>query len=136
MFCIRRWRVRGIPPMPGSLEDKLKIFSRSGLTLFSTDSKDIGNINKERYFQEIVAKGKVYTEVVAKDTESLEGWKVTADVLEAYVPLVRNDNFIGAFEIYYDITTRKNQLDSLLAHSTTILLALAVCLLVAFIVIF
>ena len=115
---------------------KLKIFSRSGLTLFSTDSKDIGNINKERYFQEIVAKGKVHTEVVAKDTESLEGWKVTADVLEAYVPLVRNDNFIGAFEIYYDITTRKNQLDSLLAHSTTILLALAVCLLVAFIVIF
>ena len=115
---------------------KLKIFSRSGLTLFSTDSKDIGNINKERYFQEIVAKGKVYTEVVAKDTESLEGWKVTADVLEAYVPLVRDDNFIGAFEIYYDITTRKNQLDSLLAHSTTILLALAVCLLVAFIVIF
>jgi len=115
---------------------KLKIFSRSGLTLFSTDSKDIGNINKERYFQEIVAKGKVHTEVVAKDTESLEGWKVTADVLETYVPLVRDDNFIGAFEIYYDITTRKNQLDSLLAHSTTILLALAVCLLVAFIVIF
>jgi PAS domain S-box-containing protein len=115
---------------------KLKIFSRSGLTLFSTDSKDIGSINKERYFQEIVAKGKVHTEVVAKDTESLEGWKVTADVLETYVPLVRDDNFIGAFEIYYDITTRKNQLDNLLARSTTILLALAVCLLVAFIVIF
>jgi PAS domain S-box-containing protein len=115
---------------------KLKVFSKSGLTLFSTDPKDIGNINKERYFQEIVAKGKVHTEVVAKDSESLEGWKVTADVLEAYVPLLRNDNFIGAFEIYYDITTRKNQLDSLLAHSTTILLALAVCLLIAFIVIF
>ena len=52
---------------------KLKVFSRSGITLFSTDPKDIGSINKERYFQEIVAKGKVHTEVVPKDTESLEG---------------------------------------------------------------
>ena len=115
---------------------KLKVFSRSGLTLFSSDPKDIGNINKESYFQEIVAKGKVYTEVVPKDSESLEGWKVTADVLETYVPLMRNDIFMGAFEIYYDITARKNQLDNLLTHSTTILLALAICLLVAFIVIF
>ena len=115
---------------------KLKVFSRSGITLFSTDPKDIGNINKERYFQEIVAKGEVHTKVVPKDTESLEGWKVTSDVLETYVPLMRNDIFIGAFEIYYDITTRKNQLDNLLTHSTTILLALAICLLVAFIVIF
>jgi len=115
---------------------KLKVFSRSGATLFSTDPKDIGNINKERYFQEIVAKGNVHTEVVPKDTESLEGWKVTADVLETYVPLMRSDIFMGAFEIYYDITARKNQLDNLLTHSTTILLALAICLLVAFIVIF
>jgi len=115
---------------------KLKVFSRSGITLFSTDPKDIGNINQERYFQEIVAKGKVHTEVVPKDSESLEGWKVTADVLETYVPLMRNDIFVGAFEIYYDITARKNQLDNLLTHSTTILLALAICLLVAFIVIF
>jgi len=52
------------------------------------------------------------------------------------VPLMRNDIFVGAFEIYYDITARKNQLDNLLTHSTSILLALAICLLVAFIVIF
>ncbi|MGD2185192.1 MAG: histidine kinase dimerization/phospho-acceptor domain-containing protein, partial [Desulfobacterales bacterium] len=115
---------------------KLKVFSNSGTTLFSTDPKDIGHLNKEKYFQEIVAKGKVHTEIVPKDSESLEGWKVTADVLETYVPLVRNDLFMGAFEIYYDITARKNQLDNLLTHSTTILLALAVCLIVAFIVIF
>lgn len=54
---------------------KLKVFSRYGITLFSTDPKNIGSINEERYFQEIVAKGKVHNEVVPKDTESLEGWK-------------------------------------------------------------
>ncbi len=54
---------------------KLQIFSKSGKTLFSTDPKDVGTINKERYFHEIVAKGIVRSEVVPKDTESLEGTK-------------------------------------------------------------
>ncbi len=115
---------------------KLRVYSRSGQTLFSTDPKEVGTINNERYFHEIVAKGKVYTEVVPKDTESLEGQKVTADVVETYVPLMSADQFLGAFEIYYDITHRKNQLDGLLSHSTAVLFTLTVVLLFAFIVIF
>ncbi len=115
---------------------KLQVFSKSGKTLFSTDPKDVGTINKERYFHEIVAKGKVRTEVVPKDTESLEGRQVTSDVVETYVPLMGGDNFLGAFEIYYDITDRKNQLDGLLSHSTTVLLTLTICLLFAFVIIF
>ena len=78
---------------------KLQVFSRSAKTLFSTDPNDVGTINKERYFHEIVAQGRVRTEVVFKDTESLEGRKVTADVVETYVPLMSGDNFLGAFEI-------------------------------------
>jgi PAS domain-containing protein len=115
---------------------KLQIYSKSGQTLFSTDPKEMDSINKKRYFHEIVAKGNIHAEVVGKDAHSLEGRKVTTDVMETYVPLMRDGNFLGAFEIYYDITARKNQLDNLLTHSTTILLALAICLLVAFIVIF
>jgi len=115
---------------------KLQVFSRTGKTLFSTDPNDVGTINKERYFHEIVAQGRVRTEVVFKDTESLEGRKVTADVVETYVPLMSGDNFLGAFEIYYDITDRKTQLDDLLSQSTTVLFALTIGLLFAFIVIF
>ena len=48
---------------------KLKIFSKSGKILFSTDSREIGGINVERYFQEVVAQGKVYTEVVKKNSD-------------------------------------------------------------------
>jgi PAS domain S-box-containing protein len=96
----------------------------------------VGTINKERYFHEILAKGIVRSEVVPKDTESLEGQKVSADVVETYVPLMSADQFLGAFEIYYDITFRKNQLDGLLSHSTAILFTLTVVLLFAFIVIF
>src|SRR5210317_1182456 len=58
---------------------KLKFFSKSGEVIFSSDSKDIGDINDKRYFHEIVAKGKIYAEVIQKDTESLEGQKMPAD---------------------------------------------------------
>jgi PAS domain S-box-containing protein len=115
---------------------KLQVYSRSGKTLFSTEPKDVGSINREGYFHEIVAKGKAHTEVVPKDTESLEGRIVTADVVETYVPLMSDDKFLGAFEIYYDITERKNQLDVLLSHSTTILFTLTVVLVFAFVIIF
>ncbi len=115
---------------------KIKIYSKSGKTLFSTDVNDVGVINKLKYFHEIVALGKVHTQVVAKDTVSLEGSKVTVDVVETYVPLMNGDNFLGAFEIYYDITNRKKKLDNLTSKSTTVLVSLTVGLLFAIIIIF
>jgi signal transduction histidine kinase len=108
---------------------KLKFFSKSGEVIFSSDSKDIGDTNDKRYFHEIVAKGKIYAEVIQKDTESLEGQKMPADVVETYVPLMKDDAFVGAFEIYYDITARKAELDSLLSRSSIVLFGLAFALL-------
>jgi len=108
---------------------KLKFFSKSGEVIFSSDPKDTGNINKESYFHEIVAKGQVYAEVIHKDTESLEGQKMPADVVETYVPLMRDKEFLGAFEIYYDITSKKAELNSLLSRSSMVLFGLAFTLL-------
>lgn len=104
--------------------NRLKVFSRSGRTIFSTDAEDIGQLNQKSYFHEIVAKGRIHAKVVQKDTESLEGQKVTADVVETYVPLMDGDIFLGAFEIYYDITSRTKQFDRLLSLSSTVLFAL------------
>jgi signal transduction histidine kinase len=108
---------------------KLKFFSKSGEIIFSSDPKDIGTINNKRYFHEIVAKGKVYAEVIHKDSESLEGQKMPADVVETYVPLMKHTQFSGAFEIYYDITAKKAELDSLLSRSSMVLFGLAFALL-------
>lgn len=104
---------------------KLKFFSESGEVLFSTDPREVGTINKESYFHEIVARGNIHAEVVRKDTESLERQVLAADVVETYVPLMRDDKFLGAFEIYYDITGRREQLDALLSRSSIIVFALA-----------
>jgi hypothetical protein len=113
----------------------LKVFSPSGEIVFSGDPNEIGDINQRRYFHDIVAKGKVYAEVVPKDKESLEGRKLTSDVLETYVPLMNDGRFLGAFEIYYDITDRRKQLNRLLSQSSTITFMLASGLLIAIILI-
>jgi hypothetical protein len=104
---------------------KLKVFSKSGEILFSTNSGEIGNINSERYFQEIVARGSVYTKLVRKNTESLEHQRMSADVVETYVPLMKDGLFLGAFEIYYDITEKKQDLERLLLISFVIVAVLA-----------
>ena len=108
---------------------KLKFFSKSGEIIFSSDPKDVGDINNKRYFHEIVAKGEVFAEVIHKDTKSLEGQKMEADVVETYVPLMKGQAFLGALEIYYDITARKAELDSLLYRSSVVLFGLAFTLL-------
>lgn len=100
---------------------KLKLFSSSGEIIYSTDSKDVGTVNKHSYFYEIVAKGNVHSTIIKKDRLTLEGQKVTADVVETYIPIMRDGRFIGAFEIYYDITIRKQGFDVLIKHYSCIL---------------
>jgi len=114
---------------------KFKIFSNSGEIIFSSDPKEIGNINSQRYFHEIVAKGKVITKGIQKETKSLEGQLMSVDVVETYVPLMRDGIFQGAFEIYYDITARKQQLDKLLSRSSALVFFMALGLLLSIIAI-
>ena len=104
---------------------KLKVYAKSGEVIFSTDTDDVGTINRERYLYEVIENGKPFTQVVTRRTESLEGQTMSADVVETYVPLMKDDSVLGAFEIYYDITHRKDQLQNLLLHSSVTLTILA-----------
>jgi signal transduction histidine kinase len=103
---------------------KLKIFSTSGEITYSTDPKDIGKVNNNSYFYDIVAKGKSYSKIVKKETESLEGQKVSRDVVETYVPMIGKGMFIGAFEMYYDITARNAALTTVIRSVSAIPLGL------------
>lgn len=106
---------------------KLKVYSKTGAVLFSTDSREVGEIHKGVHFQEVLAKGKVQTKVVQEGMKSLEGKTVHLDVVETYVPFVKDGHFLGAFEIYYDISERKDQLHNLLLRSFGLLVGLAAC---------
>jgi len=120
----------------GKLKDdfelmNLKVFSAAGEIIFSGDPKEVGEVNQREYFRDIVAKGKVYAEIVLKDKESLEGRKVISDVLETYVPLMNDGRFLGALEIYYEITDAKKQLDRLISQSSAITFVFASGLLIS-----
>lgn len=83
---------------------KIKIFDPAGVVVFSSDLKDMGNINTHGYFHNLVAKGQLYTMIVNENQASLEGEIIPVSVAEVYVPIMSSDLFLGAFEIYYDIT--------------------------------
>ena len=114
---------------------KIKVFASDGETVYSTSEKDIGKINENDYFHNIVAKGRVFSKVVYKDTKSLEGQVVRKDVVETYVPIMHANSFVGSFEVYFDITAYKNGLDGLLFNSNALLLLIAASLLLAILVI-
>ncbi len=111
--------------------EKIRIYSSSGEIVYSTDQQEIGQFNRKKYFHEIVAKGNTFQNLVTKDSESLEGLIVTVDVVETYVPIIKDDKFFGAFEIYYDITQQKKELASLITSTLIIVFSFTFILLIA-----
>ena len=61
---------------------KLNIFSRSGVTIFSTESEMIGTINKNDYFHRILSKGQTFSQVAVISARSLEIEVLSVDVVE------------------------------------------------------
>ena len=116
--------------------EKIKLFLASGEIIFSSNQKDIGVINQKSYFKDVVAKGQNFTKLVEKDHKTAEGRVVKVDVLEIYVPIIRDKEFIGAFEIYYDISKAKDRLDTLLGQVYFVLSLISGTLLLALFVIF
>ena len=108
--------------------EKLKVFSQHGEIIYSTHPEDIGQMNNENYFNEIVAKGKVYTKYIPGNTKTLEGRTVGFDVVETYVPIMNNGEFVGSLEIYYNITQRKKMADIFKFQTATLFSVIAVSL--------
>ncbi|MCI4625702.1 MAG: PAS domain-containing sensor histidine kinase [Candidatus Magnetoovum sp. WYHC-5] len=102
---------------------KLKIFSKDAEVIYSTAKEDIGELNTKEYFTNIVAKGIPYSKVVSKGVSSLEGQKYDFHCIETYVPFMKNGQLLGVIEIYYDISERKNTLDTLIQRSMITLIA-------------
>jgi len=109
---------------------KIKVFSSTGMTIYSTSEEDIGAVNKKEYFHNIVAKGNPFTKMVHKNTMSLEDQVISVDVVETYIPIFIDDKFVGAFELYYNITEYKTSLDALINRSNYIMYSLTLILII------
>lgn len=110
---------------------KLKIYSTSGEVIYSSNPLEVGQRNQESYFADLRQHGDVHAEVVSKNMKSLEQETMSSDVVETYVPIWRGDDLAGILEIYYDISTDRRRLRSLLFTSYGILFSIALCLMIA-----
>lgn len=98
---------------------KLKFFSPDGTIVYSSDAQEIGDLNANDYFHQLVAKGQKFTKVVEKDGgRTSEGAQFTTAVVETYVPIMDGGKFIGAAEVYYDITQQEERINQAVSNAS------------------
>ncbi len=90
---------------------KIKTFDAGGQVTYSTDAQELGQVNRAPHFREIVARGHTHKHLVGSEAPSLDGERYDRHLVEVYVPIMGVRGFEGAFEIYYDITDRRADLD-------------------------
>ena len=85
---------------------KLRFFDKNGYIIAATIPKEIGTKSTSKPFYELVSKGKVYHKMVVKGMPAEDGKIVPQDVIEIYIPIIENQKFEGAFELYYNVTSK------------------------------
>lgn len=112
--------------------EKIKVFSADGRILYSTVPSDIGRKNEHAYFYEKVMQGEVVSKLVAKSETSLEGRRLDRDVAEIYIPIAKEGRVVGAFELYYDLTLRKDELENIVWREAIVATLISGAFFVAF----
>ncbi len=106
---------------------KMKAYSPAGEVFYSTDEIDVGQLNESDFFYNTVAEGHTHTVLVKNDMLDDEGQEVVSDVLEIYVPVMYQGEFIGAFEMHFDITSQLASSDGVINKSILVLVIMLVC---------
>ncbi|MBF0107637.1 MAG: diguanylate cyclase [Magnetococcales bacterium] len=107
---------------------KYRLFDFRGEIIHSSDQREIGEVNRHDYFQDIVAKGQHLTRTVTKEKNSLEGERIPIDVVETYVPVMFQGRFVGAFEIYFETTEDRKRMDWMVLQGSVIMVGLSLAL--------
>lgn len=103
---------------------KTRLFSADGEILFSTVSGEIGSWNRKDYFRDQVARGGVFSRIESKQGTTMEGETLPLDVVEVYLPVMHDGQFLGAIEVYYDVTGVNALLQSLLREAIWVFIGL------------
>ena len=97
-----RQRMRGLRVV------KIKIYDRSGLTVFSTEASQIGEERGDNPGFLAALNGEVVSEIVFRDTfNAFDRVIEDRDLLSSYIPVRQgsDESIIAVFELYSDITT-------------------------------
>lgn len=110
---------------------KVRLFNAGGEVIYSSDEADIGTVNEYDYFFNQVARGNVFTKTIWQKEVTMEGQVVPVDVVETYIPIMKGREFLGAWEIYSDVTARRTRIRQLIAQASVMTTATAAFLLIA-----
>lgn len=94
---------------------KVKIYNLQGLTLFSTESRQIGEDKSANLGYLSARNGEVASELTHRDTFSaFEEEIVDRDLLSSYIPIRTNPEspIEGVFEVYTDVTPFQDQINN------------------------
>ena len=84
---------------------KVKVYNLAGLTVFSSDPKQIGEDKRANPGFAAAVAGGVSSELSHRDSfDAFEGTKTDIDVISSYVPIVVDGRGVGVFEVYQDVT--------------------------------
>ncbi len=114
---------------------KIRFFNPDGEILYSSEKVEIGNMNKKPYFVELVAKGQIFASMVKREENTEDGTPSPYDVVETYIPIMLEDTFNGAFEVYVNVTEQMQRLKALFWRSY-IIFSIIICMLLILIVVF
>lgn len=95
---------------------RYKFYNKDGVVVLASRLRDLGTRNTSPYFTEVVARGQPHVQIVEKVAATelqsrqgagQEGYQGSgrqnlAIVAEAYMPVIENDRFLGAIEVYVD----------------------------------
>ena len=112
---------------------KVRIFDSAGVIIHSSEPDEIGEINEHDYFWRQVVAGELFSKLVETSESTMENDHIGHDLVETYVPVMVDDMFVGAFEIYLDATHDLTTLDQLTTDLNAKFLLLGTTLLLLFV---
>jgi signal transduction histidine kinase len=110
---------------------KVRVFAPDGRILYSTAPAEIDGIENGTIFTDMVAKGKRYSRLGELKSPAPRSAAGHIDTVEAYVPLMRGTELLGAFELVFDVTGPKRELERFNVYATAGSLVISIALLCA-----
>jgi len=99
----------------------VKLYSPEGKIYFSTSPQEINRVIEAAFFYKHVVNGDHYSLFRTRTDKYDREAPVQVDLVETFVPVMSAGQLLGALEIDYDITARKEQIDTLLDNGSIFL---------------
>jgi signal transduction histidine kinase/DNA-binding response OmpR family regulator len=124
-------RLRLAAILQGSELAKVKVFNPRGVSVFSTDPLQVGQVNLERPALQAALAGQVVSGMTRRgEFDALHGRITDVDLFHSYVPIRAGEQVVGAIEVYQNVSRIKAEADRTLRN---ILLSLFSALLLLFV---